>query len=155
MPYVIEVDQSGKIEDTATDTVLAFSNGKSYAVLIPATTKRACIQQLRRRGKSGKSLYWRLFTKALFLLLKDHMADLITVTIDDEYTGHSAPIKQELLRLLWGAGVAIDPGQIRFGLIQQGKQGNPPAHEKAYSVHRGNEKPDRVLTVGELIADIK
>lgn len=36
----IEIDQSGKIEDTRKDTVLAFSNGKNYSILIPAEVKR-------------------------------------------------------------------------------------------------------------------
>jgi hypothetical protein len=35
----IEVDQSGKIEQTHRDTALAFSNEISYAVLIPARVK--------------------------------------------------------------------------------------------------------------------
>lgn len=155
MPYIVEVDQSGKIEDTATSTVLAFANGHSYAILIPATVKRSCLHTLRQRGKTGKSLYRRLFTKALFLLLKDHITEIVVVTVDEEYTGYSAQIKQELLRLLWASGLTVDPNQIRFGLIQRGRRDNPPAHNKAYAVHRGNEKPDRVITVGELLAGIK
>lgn len=155
MPYIVEVDQSGKIEDTATSTVLAFANGKSYAVLIPAAVKRTCLHALRQRGRTGKSLYRRLFTKALFLLLKDHMTEIAVVTIDEEYTGYSAQIKQELLRLLWASGLAVEPDQIRFGIIHRRRSENPPAHNKAYAVHQGNEKPDRVITVGELLADIK
>ena len=156
MPYhIVEIDQSGKIEDTSGDTALAFADGISYAILIPASVKRACLQALRDRGKTGKSLYWRLYTRALFLLLEDHMTDLALVTIDDEYTGHAANIKQELLRLLWAAGLAVEPDQIRFGTIHRGRSGNPPAHDKAYAVHRGNELPDRIITVGELLASIK
>ena len=155
MPYIVEVDQSGKIEDTSTDTVLAFANGHSDAILIPSVIKRTCVQTLRQRGKTGRSLYWRLFTKALFLLLKDHIAAITTATIDTEYTGHEAQIKQELLRLLWASGATVEPEQIRFGRIHQGRSDNPPAHNKANHVRVGNEKPDRVITVGELLADIK
>ena len=155
MPHIVEVDQSGKIEDTTVDTALAFADGQSYAILIPASVKRACLQALRERGKTGKSLYWRLYTRALFLLLEGHMKDIDTVTIDDEYTGHAANIKQELLRLLWADGLAVDPDQIRFGIIHRGRSGNPPAHDKAYAVHQGNELPDRVITVGELLTSIK
>ena len=35
----VEVDQSGKIGDTKVPTVLAFSNGKKVAILIPAKAK--------------------------------------------------------------------------------------------------------------------
>ena len=57
----VEVDQSGKIEDTATDTVLAFSNEADFAILIPAKVKRVCLRRLRNRGKAGKSIYWLVF----------------------------------------------------------------------------------------------
>lgn len=43
----VEVDQSGKIGDTKVPTVLAFSNGRSFAVLIPAIVKRECLKRLR------------------------------------------------------------------------------------------------------------
>jgi hypothetical protein len=45
----IEVDQSGKIEDTRVDTVIAFSNGLSGTILIPAVVKRVCIRALRKQ----------------------------------------------------------------------------------------------------------
>jgi len=53
----IEVDQSGKIEQTNKDTVLALSNEISYAVLIPARVKREAINLLRATGKRGKNVY--------------------------------------------------------------------------------------------------
>ena len=53
----VEVDQSGKIGDTKVATVLAFSNEEHFTILIPATVKRACLQRLRKRGKSGATLY--------------------------------------------------------------------------------------------------
>ena len=36
----VEVDQSGKIKDPGADTVLAFSNGLSRAIRMPASAKR-------------------------------------------------------------------------------------------------------------------
>lgn len=39
----IEVDQSVKIEDTAGDTVLAFSNDVQRAIVIPAAVKREAL----------------------------------------------------------------------------------------------------------------
>lgn len=39
-------DQSGKIGDTRVHTVLAYSDTESYAILIPASVKRDCVQKL-------------------------------------------------------------------------------------------------------------
>ncbi|MFQ5855819.1 MAG: hypothetical protein ACE5LU_09280 [Anaerolineae bacterium] len=108
----VEVDQSGKIGDTKVPTVLAFSNADSYAILIPAIVKRACLQELRQRGKSGTTLYMQLFATGLYLLLKDHIQDLPLVAIDIEYSGHNAMIKQHLLNLLWRADVTVPAARI-------------------------------------------
>ena len=57
----IEVDQSGKIEKMNVDTVLAFSDGKRAAVLIPAEVKRVCLQGLRRGGRRKTTIVLRIF----------------------------------------------------------------------------------------------
>jgi len=43
----VEVDQSGKVENTRVDTVLAFSNGMNHAILVSAKVKRIVTKQLR------------------------------------------------------------------------------------------------------------
>ena len=96
----VEVDQSGKIGDTSVPTVLAFSDGENYAILIPASVKRKCLLALRERGKSGTTLYLRLFSTGLFLLLKDRLNQFSLVTIDVEYPGHSGKIKDQIVNLV-------------------------------------------------------
>src|SRR3990172_2318981 len=96
----IEVDQSGKIEFTKEDTVLAFSDGISFSLLISATTKRACIRRLRAAGLSGPTLYTQLFAVGLFFLLKEHLKRWTQVMIDTEYFGREPQIKEHLLNLL-------------------------------------------------------
>ena len=81
----VEVDQSGKIGDTKVATVLAFSNGRQFAVLIPATVKRRCIQHLRGKGKMETRLYIQLFAVGLYLLLKRDVKFLEQIVIDFEY----------------------------------------------------------------------
>jgi hypothetical protein len=66
----IEVDQSGKVERTNVDTVLAFSDGKSAALLIPAEVKRVCLEVLRRGGRRKTTIVLRIFVAGLFLLLQ-------------------------------------------------------------------------------------
>ena len=75
----VEVDQSGTIEDTATDTVLAFPNEEDFAILIPGKVKRACLRGLRNRGKVGNSIHWLVFGTGVFLLLRDHAQKLSLV----------------------------------------------------------------------------
>jgi len=149
--YTVEVDQSGKIEDTATDTVLAFSDGESFAILIPARVKRRCLRELRRRGRRGKSIYWLLFATGLFLLLKDHVQKFSLVIIDVEYTGHGPTVKGHLLNLLRRAGLPADPYLIQFRRVGR----RSPAHDRAYHTHRGDVKPDRVVGAEEILREFK
>ena len=95
----IEVDQSGKLENTGTHTVLAFSNDESRSVLIPAVEKRRCQQALR--GKRGKQHIWVFqgFAAALFLLVGGTWGEVDTVVIDIEYPGRQGDIKGKLLEL--------------------------------------------------------
>jgi len=145
----VQVDQSGKIGDTKVPTVLAFSNAVGYAILIPATVKRACIQELRRRGKSGTTLYLQLFATGLYLLLKDYIQDLALVTIDVEYPGHDAEIKLYFLNLLRRAGIVVPAARIRFQHI--GKKSG--AHKRAKAVFTGATESDKVVGLGEILAE--
>jgi len=36
----IEVDQSGKVENTGVDTVLVFADDESYVILVPAAANK-------------------------------------------------------------------------------------------------------------------
>ncbi|MBC7264785.1 MAG: hypothetical protein H5T64_10600 [Chloroflexi bacterium] len=150
----IEVDQSGKIGDTKVATVLAFSDTESYAILIPAEVKRACLHELRQRGKSGTTLYLQLFAVGLFLLLAEVVGRVSLVTIDIEYPGHSATTKRFLMNLFGRAGLSVDADMIEFRQIH-GVGKKPAAHDKAYYVSRGDAKPDRVITLEELLEQFK
>lgn len=145
----VEVDQSGKIGDTKVPTVLAFSNAEGYAIVIPATVKRAAVQELRRRGKSGTTLYLQLFATGLYLLLKGHIQTLALVMIDVEYPGHEAMIKQHLLNLLWRAKITVPAARIRFRHI--GKHSG--AHERAKAVFVGAAEPDKTVELEEILAE--
>ncbi len=145
----VEVDQSGKIGNTKVPTVLAFSDGSSYAVLFPATVKRACLRELRQRGKSGTTLYLQLFSTGLYLLLREHIQSFSLVTIDEEYPGRHDMIKLHLLNLLHRAGVAVPAGRIRFDRI--GKKSG--AHKRAKAVFTEDEEADRTIELEEILAE--
>ncbi|MFQ6057452.1 MAG: hypothetical protein ACE5MB_01050 [Anaerolineae bacterium] len=149
MPTV-EVDQSGKIERTHTDTFLAFSDSLHYVICIPARVKRAGRATLRskwRRRKGKKSIYIRLFAVGLFLLLKDHLADLGQVVIDIEYTGRESDIKGMLLELIRCIEPDYPAERITFRRI--GKKSS--AHNLAWETHRGKRKPDHTVTEEEIL----
>lgn len=44
---IYKIDQSGRIEYTSHDTVIAFSNGIKKAILVKAKEKRILIQNIR------------------------------------------------------------------------------------------------------------
>lgn len=143
----IEVDQSGKIERMNVDTVLAFSDGKSAAVLIPAEVKRVCLQALRREGRPKVSIVLRIFAVGLFFLLQDVLEKVTLVTIDQEYPGREGDIRGMLLRLIWASGREFEKERIVFG--QVGK--NSAAHFKAYGVCKGFQKADRILIAEDIL----
>ncbi len=144
----IEVDQSGKIEQTAVNTVLAFSDGGQRTLLIPAQVKRQALAYLRGREKSRRSSVLLVFSAALFLLLRE-IAEQITlvIIIDREYEGHEATIRGRLLQLLREAGLQVHADAIAFGLV--GKKSE--AHYLAWRVNKGEISPDHQVTLSELL----
>jgi hypothetical protein len=146
----IEVDQSGRIEYTQQDTVLAFADGECYSVLITAKTKRMCIDKLRSKDVKPPRLQAILFATAVFLLLKRHARKIDAVTIDREYYGNEPLIKGHLLNLLTRAGIPFDANAVRFDLI--GKKS--PAHAIAISTFRRNRRPDRVISENEILDEL-
>jgi hypothetical protein len=145
----VEVDQSGKIGDTKIPTVLAFSNGEQYTILISAKVKRFCIRYLRTRGYSGPSFYLRLFTIGLFFLLKSQISKLSQVVIDVEYFGKDQLIKEQLINLLnrHNREEKVNPDAIQFGYIGKKSQ----AHLIALQTFRRQLKLSRTLSERELI----
>jgi hypothetical protein len=86
----IEVDMSGRIEETNRPTVLALANGLSFSIRITAREKRLAIARLEQQKPelSRRLIHVLLFSNLLFLLLKDHMGKLDLVEIDPEYQGY-------------------------------------------------------------------
>ncbi|MGA9349158.1 MAG: hypothetical protein WBW48_10180 [Anaerolineae bacterium] len=147
----VEVDQSGKVERTQMDTVLAFSNNLRYAIRIPAAVKRAALHALRQRCKpsrSKKAIYVGLFAAGLYLLLREHLDTLDYIIIDVEYPGREADIRGMLL--LWIRRIDPEYPSERIVFRQVGKKS--PAHNLAWEVYRGKHQADRVITEKELLA---
>ena len=146
MPYIVEVDQSTKIEQSG-DTVLAFSDGISDAILVPSRVKTQAFRALRDKGKSKKIAQLLLFSACLYLLFKDHLNQFQRVEIDIEYPEKDADIRANLLRLIWRQDPAFEPEKIVFRRVGKGS----PADKKARAVREGKDKECRKITLEELL----
>jgi len=147
----IEVDQSNKIERIERDTVLALSDDRQYAIVIPAKVKRKVTFRLRRKG-TRKTIYLRLFAAGLFILLRAHLADIIgrgeQIFIDAEYEGHESKIKGMLLRQVYAAGIRLPKEMVTFAPLGD----RSGAHHVAWQVQRGKRAPDYRVSLEELLA---
>lgn len=133
----VEIDQSGKVEQLNTHTVIACANGESNAIWISASVKRSLIQNLRKSLIPRKDLVPILFTVLVFILLDNIDTIPDTIIIDEEYTGKEDIIEESLRKLLASKSRKRWQGQIRFK--QVGKLS--PAHKLAWRTHRAKTKP--------------
>lgn len=143
---ILQADQSCKIEDTSRQTVLALSNEESFAVIVPATVKRECLELLRRRGGQPQVVVLRVFAAALFLLLESHLERADRVVMDPEYVGHEDSIKGMLMGWIRDRRLNCQPECIVFAHV--GKHSR--AHAKAARVRTKKEPADLELTTKQL-----
>lgn len=146
----IDIDQSGKVEQTSWDTVLAMAGSITYTILIPARVKRGALQQLRNRGKSRNIACYQLFAAGLFILLRGHLRKIVKhgrqIRIDVEYTGQDGKIKGMFLRHVYDRGFNFPKRAVYFQRI--GKKSK--AHKAALEVTQGISSPNHVVTEEEL-----
>jgi hypothetical protein len=140
------IDQSGKIEDTARDTVLCLSNATWHAVAIKAATKRH-LQELFRRNGQIRNFILFTFCAGLALLLKKAKPQS-KVSIDEEYSGKNAIIKNILQSML-----ASLKSSIHIDFTHVGKQS--PAHFIAGEIAKGRKRATWVLEADQLLRQIK
>lgn len=91
----IEIDQSGKIEDTSRLTVLAFSNNKNGVVLILAIDKKI-LQNFFRRINKPRIFTYLSFSVLVYILIKNHISNGCSIIIDREYPGYEKFISEKL-----------------------------------------------------------
>jgi hypothetical protein len=148
MSHTVEVDQSGRIDFTKDDTVLAFANAKlAYSILIPATVKRSAIKYIRSHYKQLSLPYIKLFSAALFILLRKNIEKIDTIIIDTEYYGHNGEIRGELLNYI--RKVITDFPKSGVVFTQIGK--HSPAHFAALETFLGIKKQNRTISLEEII----
>ena len=142
----IEIDQSGKIENTSKHTYLAFSNSQHFVLEIKATEKRKLQKYFRSIGKSRIFIYLT-FAALLIILLKNRKIKTAQLIVDIEYQGRTQLIKDSLH--------AINPDfpvkNLSFHHI--GKKSS--AHYYAYGAAIGSIKSDLKVGASEIFRTIK
>ena len=133
-----QIDQSGKVEDTAINTVVACSNGKQYALLVTAKDKRRLQENFRRNGVGRLFMIFTFATLIHLLIRKANIKDN-KIFVDIEYQGHTKTIEDIVSRL-------NEDVDIRWKLV--GKSSN--AHEVAIQTKRGKRKADARVGAREI-----
>lgn len=128
-----QIDQSGKVEQTDKDTVIAFSNSKVGAVILTKKEKRH-LQELFRRIGMPAIFVDATFAVLLYLLIKN--IPNRKWIIDIEYPGHTKTIEKMY--------DFLSKKSVDFHWKLVGK--SSPAHDIAYKVYA------RKLKIGKRIA---
>ncbi len=111
----IEIDQSGKLENTNISTVIGFSNGKTKTIIISSIDKIKLQKYFRKIGKRQIFVYFS-FAAMIYLLLKSER-NIDEICIDIEYPGQTHLIKSFLLQLFLRTKRNVDKNNFHFYCI--------------------------------------
>ena len=126
----IEIDQSGKIENTSKPTVIAFSGNKNKSLIIFAGEKQKLQNHFRKIGKPSSFVYMTFAVLICLLIKGERLID--EIVIDREYPGQEVLIKSYLLQFLRKSGKSFDKRKIYFQEIGR----KSPAHNYAVRSYR-------------------
>ncbi len=140
-----EIDQSGKIEDTNKDTILAMSNGKKFAIKINARTKRQLQEFFRKKGKPKVYVY-DVFAVGVYFLLKPYLKERSVVIVDKEYWGYEKRIGFVILSC-----VKKDRMILKLDIVFELIGKNSPAHLLALEITRKKCKAEESLDFFQII----
>lgn len=143
---IIEIDQSGKVEETAKDTVVAFANGIVKSIKLPRREKRKLQKFFRDIGK-GKFFVPKVFSVLIFVLIRPYIPKLERIIIDEEYSGYEHLIRNLICELVRIKNPKFESDRIVFKQI--GKKS--PAHHVAYRTFRKLKKPNISVTAQDIM----
>lgn len=142
----IEIDQSGKIENTGKHTYLALSNREHFVLKISSREKQKLQKHFRIIGKPNLFIYIT-FAALIIILMKNLRSKPNRILIDTEYPGRNHQIKNLLQAL--DPKISID--NVNFGHI--GKKSR--AHFLAYGTAIGKLRPDLLINTRQVLKIIK
>ncbi|NMB92525.1 MAG: hypothetical protein GYA31_02795, partial [Parcubacteria group bacterium] len=109
-----EIDQSGKIEQTNIDTIIALSNNVKGGVILNRKVKHQ-LQDYFRRNKKSRIFSYIVFSVCIAILLKE-LKIKQKVIVDLEYLGHNEFIRTHVCLYLKRLGIK-HPTTIFFASI--------------------------------------
>lgn len=138
-----QIDQSGKIEQTERNTVIACTNGEQFTVILKKGEKRK-LQKVFRAAEMQKLFPYLTFATLVAILIY-RLSPRSKVIIDREYMGHEDFIEERIEAYVTQLGSKIP--QVNFGHV--GKLSK--AHQLGYRVAIGKEKAGLSLTAAEVL----
>lgn len=139
----IEIDQSGKIEQTQWNTILALSNEVKYVIVLNKKTKRK-LQTLFRNRNKPRTFVYQTFAALLALIFRE-VKPKSKVIVDLEYHGQQDLLKIQILEYVGRLKIKPIP-VFDFGLV--GK--NSLAHHLAEKVAYKKRKADKIISINEI-----
>ena len=142
----IEIDQSGRIEYTSTQTVIGDSLGNS--IFIKSIDKQYLQQIYRSIGRPQLFVFDVFSIMVSFVMAKTYSNENIYI-IDREYYGHEAVLRGLIMKNLHKQNIPIKKYQVDFGLI--GKKSK--AHETVYTRYTLKKKGN-IIHAEEILKQI-
>lgn len=143
---IYQIDQSGKIEQTERNTVVACINGQEVTVLLKSGEKRK-LQRVFKTASMQRLFPILTFAALVAILLHklQSKGKVVKVVIDREYFGHETFIEDRMIIFITQLGSKIP--QISFGHV--GKLSK--AHQSGYRVAIGKEKATLTVNSDEVL----
>lgn len=139
-----QIDQSGKIEQTNKDTIVALSNDHNLAIMVKAKTKRI-IQTWFREEKRQRFFPYLTFAALLAILIKME-SPKSRVEIDKEYFGNEDLILERVTIYLKLLGIEKHP-PLEWGHV--GKTSK--AHDYGAKMAKNKSKINKVISLEEVM----
>lgn len=139
-----QIDQSGKIEQTSLDTIIALANNKRYCIILPKKIKRLLQEEFRLRKKPRMFIFDTFCALLVIILIK--IKPTSTIFIDKEYFGNEDVIKVRILEFMGNIMGSKYVPDIDFTLV--GK--SSPAHILAAKVGHKQIAADKTVTLEEI-----
>jgi hypothetical protein len=143
----IDIDQSGRVEFTSHDTVIADSLGNS--VFIKAREKRILEKAYTSSGRR-KMFMFEVFSLLTTYLIKNSFCTTHLYYVDIEYDGRMPLIKERILYFAHKISLPLDSAYVYYRSIGKSSL----AHVHANNTFSGKQKPTFEITAQAVLSVI-